>query len=120
MVFDPSVSITPSWGWIVLGGYILWQIYASKLGYNTRFQEIVNSVNERIEKVGERIDDVEERQEQLVAVTQIIAVETETVDGDGVKHIFGNKNIDDDRVYADGEGDGQRYTDERRENVDKE
>lgn len=82
-------------------GWLIWQLYAPKFfGVDTRFQEVVQSLNERIDNVGERIDDVEARQQKIVAVTEVIAVTSPRVDGEEAKKILEDEHdIDRDPLY---------------------
>lgn len=74
--------------------WLLWQIYAPKiLHVDTRFHEIVTNFNDRIDAVGERIDDVEEQQSKIVAITEIIAVETDSVNGDTVEEVLRDEEV---------------------------
>lgn len=92
-----------AFGWVSLILFVLWQLYAPKLGIDTRLSEIVGSVNARIDDVGERIDDVEERQEMLVGVTEVIAVEQGGVDGEYVKSLLNNTDVNPEKLKDENE-----------------
>jgi gas vesicle protein len=87
-------SISPqSLGWFAVICFVIYQLYAPKLGINTRIKEITDDFNQRIENVGERIENVEARQEKHVAVTEVIAVEEDTIDGAAVKSLFNDDDL---------------------------
>lgn len=97
-------STTTDWGVIIFFAWCIWQIYAPKFfNIETRFEEIVNGLNDRIDAVGERIDDLEENHEKLVAVTEVIAIKTDEIDGKSVTKIFSEESpIDADRIVDNG------------------
>lgn len=80
-------------GWFSVLVFVMWQLYAPKLGIETRISEITSSVNDRIDDVGKRIDSVEERQDLLVGVTEIIAVQQDGVDGEYVRSTLAESNV---------------------------
>jgi len=114
MVNPPSVPT--NWGWMLVIGWVLWQIYAPKyFGVETRFEEVVNGLNDRIDAVGSRLDDIESRQSERISnveerqrdhidVTEIIATETDNIDGHSVAVILGDDSpVDPDDVTNDTE-----------------
>jgi len=87
-----DIGVPSNFGWIVAIGWAMWQIYAPKwFGVDTRFQEIVKGFNERFDRVGNRLDNIESRQDDHVRVTEIIAVETENVNGGNVIDILNDE-----------------------------
>lgn len=81
-------------GWIAVFAWIVWEVYAPKFFHvETRFHEIVTSLNTRIDAVGERIDDLEEQQSKIVAITEVIAIETDTIDGDNVQEVLRDEEV---------------------------
>jgi hypothetical protein len=85
-------------GWFSVLIFVVWQLYAPKLGIDTRTSEIVGSVNERIDDVGERIDELEDKQDSIIEVTEVIAVHQDDIDGSAVATILGNDTLDEQRI----------------------
>jgi len=115
MVSPPSIP--SDWGWLLVLLWVVWQVYAPKhFGVETRFEEIVNSLNDRIDQVGNRLDDIEEKQKNHISITKIMAVETDDVNGQKVSEVLSDEDqIDpDDIVHEDpsvvGDG-GERMND---------
>jgi len=96
-------SIPSDWWWVIALGWVVWQIYAPKLfNVETRFEEIVKGLNERIDCVGDRLDDIEERQNKHATITGTIALEADDVDGKKVQDILSRKeHLDPDDIVHD-------------------
>lgn len=91
-------------GWFSVIAFAVWQLYAPKLGIDTRTSEIVGSVNDRIDNVGERIDELENKQDTIIDVTEVIAVHQDEIDGGQVSTILGNDEIEKSRILNHEDG----------------
>jgi len=93
--------VVDRWGTLVLLLWVAWQVYAPKLGVNTRLTEILSSVNGRLDKMGNRIEDIEQRQEETIAVVQVLSVHNDNVDGESVEEIFEENAVSTEEILTD-------------------
>lgn len=81
-----SNVIKQDWGWIFLFIYTLYQIYAPKIGIETRFYNLFSQIESQVERSLDRIEAVEQLQKNHIQVTRAMvhADEDEELDHEAI------------------------------------